>query len=280
MRSLIITNTITPRGEKSLEKYLKDIARYEVLSPEQENRLFNLYQSGDKEALNRILEHNLRFVVSVAKQYQFNGLSLNDLVNEGNIGLIKAAQRFDPSKGFKFISYTVWWIRQQIIVALQERSRKIRLPMNKQVDQKRIERCRDSLQQKLGRQPSTAEIARAADLSVDAVENLMRVGKFCKSLDAPSPNHDGLDLKGMITDSKIAAPDTRLVEEESRKTEVALLLNQLSKREQLVMSMYYGIGRDRSFTLDAIGNKLDISRERVRQIQYKALLKMRRRAAV
>lgn len=275
MKALVITKSITTREARSIEQYLNDISRYDVLNPDQEFELFKRFRRGDELALEQILTHNLRFVVSVAKQYQNMGLSLNDLINEGNLGLITAARRFDVSRGFKFISYAVWWIRQRILQALNEKGRKIRLPSNQQSSFQKIKKCEERLCQRLNRLPSLEEIANDMNLSVDFVERVIRSGQYSKSLDAPSLEDSDNDMKNYLADEKIAKPDAKLVQTESLKQEVRLLLGYLSQREIAVLTMAFGLDSNHPMGLEDIGKELELSKERVRQIKTRAIRKMR-----
>ncbi len=275
MRALVITNSITNRDEKSVERYLNDISKYDVLTPEQEAELFTRYQSGDQAALEKILAHNLRFVVSVAKQYQHMGLSFNDLINEGNIGLITAAKRFDISRGFKFISYAVWWIRQRILQALNEKSRKIRLPLSRQSSLTKIRRCQEKLLQELNRPPSYEEIAREMEFDAAYVEEILRSAQYSKSLDAPLQEGEDADFKYFMEDETIEKPDEQLTGSDSLKIEVRALLHKLSHREQTILTMSFGLDRKYSMGLEEIGEYLGISKERVRQIRLRAMRKLR-----
>ncbi len=275
MKALVITNSITRRDSQAIEKYLNDIAKYEVLTPEQELELFKRFKTGDELAFSKIIRSNLRFVVSVAKQYQNLGLSLDDLINEGNIGLIKAARRFDETKGFKFISYAVWWIRQSILQAIADKARKIRLPHSQQSMSAKVNRMREALIQELEREPSLNEIAEGSDFSEDDIWNNMMNGNFCQSLDAPIDDDGESSLGNFLEDANITSPDNDLAVDESLRIEVQELLGSLSEREALVLSLFFGLGDSRPMSLQDIGEYLGISRERARQIKDRGLRKLR-----
>lgn len=275
MKALVITNSITRRDSQAIEKYLNDIAKYEVLTPEQELDLFKRFKAGDELAFGKIIRANLRFVVSVAKQYQNLGLSLDDLINEGNIGLIKAARRFDETKGFKFISYAVWWIRQSILQAIADKARKIRLPHSQQSMSNKVNRKREALLQELEREPSLEEIAADSDFSSDDIWNNMLNGNYCQSLDAPVDDEGESSLGNFLEDGNIVSPDNDLAVDESLRIEVQELLGSLSEREALVLSLFFGLGEQRSMSLQDIGEYLGISRERARQIKDRGLRKLR-----
>jgi RNA polymerase primary sigma factor len=275
MRALKITKSITNRDQKSLEKYLSDIAKYDVLSPEEELELFKRYKSGDQVALEKIMKHNLRFVVSVAKQYQEMGMWLGDLINEGNIGMIKAAQRFDETKGFKFISYAVWWIRQSILQAINEKGRTIRLPLNVNSNTSKVMAKRRELLQTKEREPSIAELAKATGMSKEVVQKCLRSYSRTTSLDAPLNDDSDDSMINLMEDNNIAKPDYELVVEESRKKEVEHLINTLPPRQKTIIAMYFGIGRNRPSSLSDIADFFDLSRERVRQIKDRSLRKLR-----
>lgn len=275
MRALVITNSITRRDERSIEKYLNEIAKYEVLSPEEELNLFQRHKTGDPNALQKIINHNLRFVVSVAKQYQHIGLKLGDLINEGNIGLIKAAQRFDETKGFKFISYAVWWIRQSILQAISERSRKIRIPQNQQSLAIKVKQKRVELIQQLEREPTIAELAKETDLPEATVERNLLHSDMCTSLDARVDAEGDTTLLQLMEDSKIEKPDFNLAVKESQQLQVQQLLHTLSPRTATIIKLYYGIENGHSMTLKDISEMMGLSRERVRQIMERGLRKLR-----
>ena len=277
MRSLKITKSVTRRDEKSLVSYLADISKYDVLSPEQELDLFNRFGNGDKKALQEIISHNLRFVVSVAKKYQHTGLWLGDLINEGNIGLIKAAHRFDTSRGFKFISYAVWWIRQCIIQAINEKGRSIRLPSNHQSIASKINKIEISFLQRHERKPTISELAEIIGLQPKTVEKCKEFYKKCRSLDAPVKADSDLTLTQQMRDKEIPDPDFKLAVRDSQKKEVNHLLNKLPAKEAKVLSLYFGIEKKHPMTLDDIGDHFGISKERVRQIKERGLRKLRRR---
>lgn len=274
MRQLVITNSITRRDSKSIEKYMNEVSRYELLSPEQEVRLFQQFKAGDEAAFQQIITANLRFVISVAKQYQNLGLTLEDLINEGNLGLIKAARRFDETKGFKFISYAVWWIRQSILQAVGEKARNIRVPINYQSTMIKVLDARDKLLQSYEREPSIEEIAQLAELEEGIVEKCLETNKKVRSLDAPMEEGEEATLKHFMEDDLIPMPDTKVAQVESMQKEVQMLLERLKPREAMVLSMYFGIDRDRSMSLGEIGDILGIGRERVRQIRDKSLRRL------
>jgi len=278
MRALKITHAITRRDEKSLERYLVEVARYDVLTPEEELALFQRYRNGDETALSKIVTHNLRFVVSVAKQYQNTGLWLGDLVNEGNIGLIKAAQRFDETKGFKFISYAVWWIRQSILQAINEKARKIRLPLNQNGINNKVRAKRLEFIQQEEREPTVEELAEATGLKPEAVKKSIETNKFCASLDAPLTEDEDGTLANVLEDDTVKQPDFDLSVLESQKEEVQEMLTYVSSREAMVISMYYGIGRKHALSLEDIGDHIGVSRERVRQIKDRGIKKLQLRA--
>ncbi|MEY3052975.1 MAG: hypothetical protein RLY31_2760 [Bacteroidota bacterium] len=273
MRALVITQSITRRDAKSLEKYMTEVSRYEVLTPEQEVDLFRKYKDGDLNAFQQIVNCNLKFVISVAKQYQHCGLTLGDLINEGNLGLLKAAERFDETKGFKFISYAVWWIRQSILQAVGEKSREIRVPFNHQSNLMKVLRTRDDLTQHLEREPTIEEIAIALDMTLDSVEKCLETNSRCSSLDAPVSEGEEADLTYFIEDEGVPKPD-KAVQHESLQKEIQMLLQDLQPNEAQVLSMYYGIGQDRTYGLDEISELLGVGKERVRQIKYKGLKKL------
>ncbi|MEL6925376.1 MAG: RNA polymerase sigma factor RpoD/SigA, partial [Bacteroidota bacterium] len=277
MRALTINQSITRRDEKSIERYLTEIGRYDVLSPEEEIDLFKRFQAGDKSALEKIVNHNLRFVVSVAKQYHFPGLSLGDLINEGNIGLITAAERFDISKGFKFISYAVWWIRQSIIKHITDKGRKIRLPSNFQSTNNKVMDAWRSFLQTEQRAPSIEELAEMTDLSERMIRSSLEHYKKASSLDAPVGDDGDSTFIDLMKDESIDAPDHKLTVEDSQRQEVRYLLSKLPRREAKILRLYYGINLPRPVSLDDISDKLGVSRERIRQIRDRALNILRKR---
>ena len=278
MRALKITQSITRRDEKSLEKYLTEISKYGVLSPEEEVELFQRIKQGDEKALLKIVQHNLRFVVSVSKRYQNLGLWLGDLVNEGNIGLIKAARRFDETKGFKFISYAVWWIRQSILQAVSDKSRKIRIPLNLQGLSSKIRAKRTEFVQQEEREPSVEELAEATGLEPDQVRKSLESYRMCSSLDAPLGAEGESSLGQVMEDESVPQPDFELSVRASQQEEVKNLLNLLPTRQATVLSMYFGIGRKQPLSLGDIGEMIGLSRERVRQIKDRGVRKLRIRA--
>jgi len=277
MRQLKIAKQVTNRESKSLDKYLQDISKIDLITAEEEVELAQKIKRGDQRALEKLVNANLRFVVSVAKQYQNQGLTLPDLINEGNFGLVKAAQRFDETRGFKFISYAVWWIRQSILQALAEQSRVVRLPLNKIGSINKINKTFSYLEQAHERPPSAEEIAEELGLSVSEVkQSLKNAGKHI-SMDAPFAEGEDSNLYDVISASETPMPDTELVKESIRE-EIGRVLDTLSEREADVIKLYYGIGQSSTMTLDEIGNTFDLTRERVRQIREKAIRKLRKSA--
>lgn len=275
MRALKIQKSLTRRDEKSIGRYLNAISKYEVLSPDEELQLFRAYEAGEEAALEKIIRHNLRFVVSVAKQYQHLGLGLADLINEGNIGLIKAGHRFDATKGFKFISYAVWWIRQCILVAVKEKARKIRLPGNVRQQIKQIEEAQLQIRQTEEREASLAEIADLTELKVNTIRDRLKAAQKIEALDAPLRQEDSYSRYQLMPDSNIPAPDHNLMTHTSRREAIQLLLDKLSPRHALVVKQYFGIGQAYPSSLSDIASNLNLSKERVRQVKDRALLRMR-----
>jgi RNA polymerase primary sigma factor len=278
VRALKITQSITRRDQKSLEKYLAEISRYDVLTPEQEVELFRRIENGDETAIDKIVRHNLRFVVSVAKQYQHLGLWLGDLVNEGNIGLMKAARRFDVSRGFKFISYAVWWIRQAILQAINEKALKIRVPGNLKNINSKVREARSRFLQEFEREPTTDELAEITEISPSQIEKSIETYRKCSSLDAPLTSESDDTLVAVLEDNNMRKPDHNLAVRHTQQTEVKQLLDLLPPRQAKVLSMYYGIGQKRAYSLDDISDLLGVSRERTRQIRDKGIRRLRVRA--
>lgn len=276
MRQLKITNSITNREASSLDKYLQEIAKVEMISAEEEVRLASLIKKGDKTALDRLTRANLRFVVSVAKQYQGQGLSLPDLINEGNLGLIKAAQRFDDTRGFKFISFAVWWIRQYILQALAENSRMIRLPLNKVALSGKIQRTQSELEQQLERAPSTEELAEALDVNIDDITNTLRHKNGHISLNSPvmGEEEDG-SLIDMLENHNADRTDGELYGSDSLKQEIGRSLQILNAKQKQTICYYFGINVDHPLSLEDIARRMDLTPERVRQIKDKALMLLR-----
>lgn len=276
MRQLKIQNAFTRRETQALDKYFNDISKIELISPEREAELAERIQKGDEEALNELVQANLRFVVSVAKQYTSHGLSLSDLINEGNVGLMKAARRFDPSRGFRFISYAVWWIRQSILSAVLEYSRMVRLPVNKMNLYTKIKSARLEFVQEFERQPSTAELAELLEVTPKEIEKILEDGERHLSLDAPMGNteDDGGTILDFYTDDQMDSPDLGLMEE-SLKSEVQNNLSFLSPREIKILSLYFGIGEHESHNLEEVGELMNLTRERVRQLRERALRRLR-----
>lgn len=277
MRQLKIAKQVTNRESKSLDKYLQDISKIDLITAEEEVELAQKIKNGNQRALETLVNANLRFVVSVAKQYQNQGLTLPDLINEGNFGLVKAAQRFDETRGFKFISYAVWWIRQSILQALAEQSRVVRLPLNKIGSINKINKTFSYLEQAHQRPPSAEEIAEELEMTVAEVkQSLKNSGKHI-SMDAPFEDGEDSNLYDVISTSETPMPDTDLINESIRE-EISRVLATLSEREADVVRLYYGIGESSTMTLDEIGNTFDLTRERVRQIREKAIRKLRKSA--
>jgi RNA polymerase primary sigma factor len=276
MRQLKITNNITSRESLALDKYLVDIGRIELLTIEEESELAKKIREGDELALEKLTKANLRFVVSVAKQYQNQGLSLADLINEGNVGLMKAAKRFDETKGFKFISYAVWWIRQSILQAIVEYSRMVRLPLNKMTGYNKVNEAWVSFVQKNEREPTNEELAEIMGVKPRDIANMLKGANRHLSVDAPLSDDDGAaTMVDMMTLGDEDSPDLKLMEESVRK-EVIEGLEILSPREIQVISAYYGLDGNKPLNLDEIGELYDLSRERVRQIKERAIRRMRK----
>ncbi|MEE9372044.1 MAG: RNA polymerase sigma factor RpoD/SigA [Saprospiraceae bacterium] len=275
MRQLKITKSITNRESQSLEKYLQEIGKVDLLTPEEEVDLARRIKEGDQEALEKLTKANLRFVVSVAKQYQNQGLSLSDLINEGNLGLIKAAQRFDETRGFKFISYAVWWIRQSILQALAEQSRIVRLPLNKVGSLNKINRAFSELEQEFEREPSAQELADLLEISSDEVETTLGVAARHVSMDAPFVDGEDNSLLDVLENNKIPGTDTKLEYVESLRGEIERSLGTLTERQCDVVKLYFGIGVEHPLSLEDIGERFGLTRERVRQIKDKAINKLR-----
>ncbi|MCM4174250.1 RNA polymerase sigma factor RpoD/SigA [Arenibacter sp. TNZ] len=270
MRQLKITKQITNRDTKSLEKYFQEISKIDLITADEEVELAKRIREGDQIALNKLVNANLRFVVSAAKQYQGNGLRLSDLINEGNIGLVKAAKRFDETRGFKFISYAVWWVRQAILQAMSEQSRMVRLPLNKIGEISKINRVYSSLEQTHQRPPSAVEIARELDMGPDQVKLAIKnTGKHL-SMDAPFAEGESSNLYNVIKSKEASSPDAKMMKD-SLKTDIDQVLKTLPNRESDILRLYYGIGHRTPMNLSEIGEIFDITRERVRQIREKAI---------
>lgn len=273
MRQLKITKSITNRESASLEKYLQEIGHEELLTTEQEVELAQKIRKGDKKALEKLCKANLRFVVSVAKQYQNQGLSLPDLINEGNLGLIKAAEKFDDTRGFKFISYAVWWIRQSILQAIAEQSRLVRLPLNQVGSVTRIMKEAYKFEQEYERKPSINEMAERIDMPEDKIVDAMNANSHEVSVDAPFVNGEEGSIVDSMTNPDYPTTDNELVKE-SLRTEVERMIKLLGDREQKVIKAFFGIGEP-ELTLEEIGVKYNLTRERVRQIKEKAIRRIR-----
>ena len=273
MRQLKITKSITNRESAALEKYLQEISKETMISAEEEVELAQRIKKGDQKALERLTKANLRFVVSVAKQYQNQGLSLPDLINEGNLGLLKAAERFDETRGFKFISYAVWWIRQSILQAISEQSRIVRLPLNQVGSVNKINREINRFEQLNERRPSVDEIAEKVDLPQDKIDEAMSINGHHISVDAPFVEGEDNSLLDVMTNAESPEADKELVDE-SLKSEIQTALNALNERERNVVEASYGINQP-ELTLEEIGSKFGLTRERVRQIKEKAIRKLR-----
>jgi RNA polymerase primary sigma factor len=264
---------ITSGSNRSISLYLSEIGKYEPLPPEREVELAIRIQKDDDFAMTELIESNLRFVVSVAKKYQGNGLSLADLINEGNLGLIKAAKRFDHSRGFKFISYAVWWIRQSILQALAEQARLIRLPLNRVGTITKITRVAEKLEAEIERQPKANEISHQLEMTPDEVVNAMQYSRRHSSLDTPFQDGEDNSLMDVLENNHDITPDEELMRE-SMKEDVMGSLSKLAERERAVIEMYYGINRESALTLNEIGEEFCLTRERVRQIKAKAIQRL------
>jgi len=274
MRQLKITKQVTNRETASLDKYLQEIGKVDLITADEEVELAQRIKAGDKEALEKLVKSNLRFVVSVAKQYQNQGLSLPDLINEGNLGLIKAAKRFDETRGFKFISYAVWWIRQSILQALAEQSRIVRLPLNKIGSINKINKMYAKLEQENERPPSPEELAEALDMSINDVKiSLKNAGRHI-SMDAPLVEGEESNLYDVLRSGESPSPDKTLMLE-SLRTEIERALNTLTPREADVVKLYFGLNGNHMMTLEEIGETFDLTRERVRQIKEKAIRRLK-----
>ncbi len=274
MRQLKITKQVTNRDTASLDKYLQEIAKVDLITAEEEVELARRIKAGDEQALEKLVKANLRFVVSVAKQYQNQGLSLPDLINEGNMGLIKAARRFDETRGFKFISYAVWWIRQSILQALAEQSRIVRLPLNKIGSINKINKAIAKLEQQLERTPSLEELAQELDMRPEDVkESLKNAGRHI-SMDAPLVEGEDSNLYDVLRAGDVPNPDKELMQE-SLRTEIERALSTLNPREADVIRLYYGLNGNHPLTLEEIGETFGLTRERVRQIKEKAIRRLK-----
>ncbi len=275
MRQLKITKSITNRESQSLEKYLQEIGKVDLITPEEEVNLAIKIKQGCQRSLEKLTKANLRFVVSVAKQYQNQGLSLSDLINEGNLGLIKAAQRFDETRGFKFISYAVWWIRQSILQALAEQSRIVRLPLNKVGLTNRINKAYSQLEQEYQREPSAEELSTILDINTDEIEATLGVAARHVSVDAPFADGEDNTLLDVLNNPNAISADTEVAHNESLKDEIDRSLNTLTERQKDVLKLFFGIGIEHPLGLEDIGERFGLTRERVRQIKDKAILKLR-----
>lgn len=274
MRQLKISKQITNRESQSLDKYLQEIGKVDLLTPDEEVSLAKRIREGDQIALEKLTKANLRFVVSVAKQYQNQGLSLGDLINEGNLGLIKAAQRFDETRGFKFISYAVWWIRQSILQALAEQSRIVRLPLNRVGSLNKISKTFSELEQRYEREPSPQELAEELELTTSEVIDTLKISGRHVSMDAPFVQGEDNTLLDVLENDTEEKPDSELMNDSLRR-EVQRALSTLTKREADVISLYFGLNGEHPLTLEEIGETFQLTRERVRQIKEKAIRRLR-----
>lgn len=274
MRQLKISKQITNRESQSLDKYLQEIGKVDLITPDEEVMLAKRIKEGDKLALEKLTKANLRFVVSVAKQYQNQGLTLGDLINEGNLGLIKAAQRFDETRGFKFISYAVWWIRQSILQALAEQSRIVRLPLNRVGSLNKVSKTFSELEQKFEREPSPEELAEVLELTENEVVDTLKISGRHISMDAPFVQGEENSLLDVLENDGEQTPDSELMNDSLRR-EVQRALSTLTQRESDVVTLYYGLNGETMMTLEEIGEKFTLTRERVRQIKEKAIRRLR-----
>jgi len=275
MRQLKITKSITNRESQSLEKYLQEISKVELINPEEEVQLAQKIRLGDQKAFERLIKSNLRFVVSVAKQYQNQGLTLSDLINEGNFGLIKAALRFDETRGFKFISYAVWWIRQSILQSLAEQSRIVRLPVNKVGLTNKISKAYQQLEQEFEREPTPQELSDMLDIPIEEVVAIMNVGFKHVSLDSPLLDGEGATILDLMENTNAAPTDKKIEHFESLHLEIERSLKTLTDRQKTVVCYFFGIGIDHALSLEDIGVRFNLTRERVRQIKDKAITKLK-----
>ena len=269
-----ITKQYTNRESQSLDKYLQEIGKVDLLTPDQEIELAIAIKKGDQRSLEMLVKANLRFVVSVAKQYQNQGLSLGDLINEGNLGLIKAAKRFDETRGFKFISYAVWWIRQSILQALAEQSRIVRLPLNRVGALNKIGKAYSNLEQEFEREPSANELALELDMDINEVSDTLKISGRHVSMDAPFAQGEENRLLDVLSNESQPSPDFILMTD-SLKNEIERALSSLTERESEVIKLYFGLNEEHSLTLEEIGEKFNLTRERVRQIKEKAIRRLR-----
>jgi RNA polymerase primary sigma factor len=276
MRQIKITPQITDRSSICIEKYFTEVNKLDMITADQEVELVLRYKNqGDEQALNKLVSANLRFVISVAKQFQGYGIPLEDLINEGNIGLIKAAKKFDESKGFKFISYAVWWIRQSILASLSNNGRAIRIPTNKQNDWSKIQRKATEMEQHLGRKPTTEELSEELDMDEKLINDLFNQSKRILSMEAPSGDDDDITLGGTISNNSDEDTDHDVMND-SRKLDIINVLSKLNPNEKFVIEHYFGIDKDKRYELEEIGDLLGLSRERIRQIKDRALNKLKR----
>jgi RNA polymerase primary sigma factor len=271
---LKITKQFTNRESQSLDKYLQEIGKVDLLTPDEEIELAIRIKQNDPLALEKLVKANLRFVVSVSKQYQNQGLSLGDLINEGNLGLIKAARRFDETRGFKFISYAVWWIRQSILQALAEQSRIVRLPLNRVGALNKIGKAYNSLEQEFEREPTSQELAQELDMDINEVADTLKIAGRAVSMDAPFSLGEENRLLDILENDEEPSPDQKLMTE-SLRDEIERALSTLSEREAEVVKLYFGLNKEHSLTLEEIGEKFNLTRERVRQIKEKAIRRLR-----
>jgi len=274
MRQLKIIKQVTNREALSVDKYLHEISKEDLLTADQEVELARRIRKQDEQALEKLIRSNLRFVVSVAKQYQNQGLSLPDLINEGNLGLIKAARRFDETRGFKFISYAVWWIRQSILQALAEQARIVRLPLNKIGSINKINRALAELEQRHEREPSIHEIAKTLELAPEEIKEAMKHSNKPLSMDAPLNEEEEDSMYDILESNENPSPDENLINE-SLNREIERALSSLTEREARIIRLYYGLGNKHPFTLEEIGEKINLTRERVRQIKEKAIKRLK-----
>ncbi|MBI5727132.1 MAG: sigma-70 family RNA polymerase sigma factor [Ignavibacteriales bacterium] len=271
---MILSRQYTNREDQSLDRYFQEIGKVSLLTPDDEIELARKIKTGDQGAKERLVKANLRFVVSVAKQYQNQGLPLGDLINEGNLGLIKAAERFDETRGFKFISYAVWWISQSILQAISEKSRMVRLPLNKESDIRKILDAYNDLEQELEREPTPVELAQRLEMDVKEVADILKSSGRHVSVDAPFAQGEENSLLDVLQNDKLPSPDQILMSE-SLKTDIERALSTLTEREAEVIRLYFGLNRDHSMTLEEIGERFNLTRERVRQIKEKSIRRLR-----